>query len=114
MRTMTLTSGFVGSVSALATGYAASPKFVAEMPFESCKGLICVKAQMDDEAPVTLLLDTGGAHNLISVERAKSGTARCHRVYGRERRHTSCSKPRQIRRRSPHAARHVIPSVPTR
>jgi hypothetical protein len=72
MRIMILTCVFVGCVFALATSYAASPQFVAEIPFDSCKGMICVKARMDGEDPLTLLLDTGDALNIISVERAKS------------------------------------------
>ena len=51
---------------------AAAPAFVAEIPFDSCKGMICVQATSDDGKPVTLLLDTGDAHNFISVDAAKA------------------------------------------
>jgi hypothetical protein len=51
--------------------YAASP-FVADIPFDLCKGLICVQVRLDHGAPATLILDTGDAHEFITTEAARS------------------------------------------
>lgn len=49
----------------------AAPRFVTEVPFDLCQGLICLHAKLEGK-PVTLILDTGDAHNFISTESAKS------------------------------------------
>lgn len=49
----------------------AAPRFVTSLPFDLCRGLICLHAKLD-EKPMTLILDTGDAHNFISTESAKS------------------------------------------
>ncbi|HEV2213330.1 MAG TPA: hypothetical protein VGS99_08270, partial [Gammaproteobacteria bacterium] len=50
----------------------AAPDFVAEIPFDLCKGMICIQAELDDGKTSTLLLDTGDASNFISVEAAQA------------------------------------------
>lgn len=45
---------------------------MAEIPFDMCKGLICLRAQLDGGAPATLTLDTGDAHEFITAEAAKA------------------------------------------
>src|SRR5690348_2784073 len=50
----------------------AAPAFVADIPFEDCKGMICIQARMDDGKPATLILDTGDATSMISLEAAKA------------------------------------------
>jgi hypothetical protein len=50
----------------------ARPPFIAEIPFDMCRGLICVRAQLAGGAPATLTLDTGDAHEFITTEAAKS------------------------------------------
>lgn len=49
----------------------AAPAFVADIPFDDCKGMICIQARMDDGKPATLILDTGDATSMISLEAAK-------------------------------------------
>ncbi|MGH8201073.1 MAG: hypothetical protein ACREVO_12070 [Steroidobacteraceae bacterium] len=50
----------------------AGPTFIAQIPFEMCQGLICVRAQLDGGAAATLILDTGDAHEFITSEAARS------------------------------------------
>lgn len=49
----------------------AAPRFVTEVPFNLCQGLICLHAKLEGK-PVTLILDTGDAHDVISTESARS------------------------------------------
>lgn len=49
----------------------AAPRFVTAIPFDLCRGLICMHAKMDGK-PATLILDTGDAHDFVSTEFAKS------------------------------------------
>jgi hypothetical protein len=55
----------------LASAADAAPRFVTEIPFDLCRGLICLHAKVDG-TPVTMILDTGDAHDFISTEFAKS------------------------------------------
>lgn len=48
-----------------------TPRFVTEIPFDLCHGLICMHARLHGR-PATLILDTGDAHNFISTESARS------------------------------------------
>jgi hypothetical protein len=70
MRAVVLLSSL--SLFACAAADASASGFVTEVPFDSCKGMICVQVKSDDGKPVTLLLDTGDAHNFISVDAAKA------------------------------------------
>ena len=56
----------------LAGAAQAAPAFVTEIPFDDCKGMICIQARMDDGKPATLILDTGDATSMISLEAAKA------------------------------------------
>lgn len=56
----------------LAGAAQAAPAFIAEIPFDDCKGMICIQARMDDGKPAILILDTGDATNIISVEAARA------------------------------------------
>lgn len=49
----------------------AAPRFVTQIPFNLCHGLICMHARVQGK-PVTLILDTGDVHNFISTEAAKA------------------------------------------
>jgi len=56
---------------ALAGAAQAAPAFVTDIPFDDCKGMICIQARMDDGKPATLIVDTGDATSMISLEAAK-------------------------------------------
>ena len=49
----------------------AAPRFVTEIPFDLCRGLICLHVKVEG-TPVTMILDTGDAHDFISTEFAKA------------------------------------------
>jgi hypothetical protein len=72
MRAMLCIAVWGGLSFGIVAASAASTEFVADVPFNSCKGMICVQAQLTTGKPTTLLVDTGDAHSLISVELAKS------------------------------------------
>lgn len=56
----------------VATAAHSAPIFKTDIPFNSCKGLICMSVQLDDGKSATLILDTSDATNVISLEAAKS------------------------------------------
>jgi hypothetical protein len=72
MRVILLVAFWTGLTCGIDAAYATSPEFATEVPFDLCKGMICVQAELTAGKPVTLLIDTGDAQNLISIELAKS------------------------------------------
>jgi predicted aspartyl protease len=72
MRAILFVAFWTGLTCCISASFAASPDFATVVPFDLCKGMICVQAELAAGKPVTLLVDTGDAQNLISVELAKS------------------------------------------
>jgi hypothetical protein len=57
--------------AAFASTARAAVPFAAEIPFDPCDGLICMKVSLDGAAPRTLMLDTGNAHSTLITDVAK-------------------------------------------
>ena len=51
--------------------HAAAPKFVVDVPFKSCEGLVCIDVSLDGALPRTLMIDTGNAHSTLLAEAAR-------------------------------------------
>jgi hypothetical protein len=49
----------------------AAPKFVVDVPFKPCEGLICLDVSLDGAPPRTLMLDTGNAHSTLLADAAR-------------------------------------------
>jgi hypothetical protein len=49
----------------------AAPKFVVDVPFKPCDGLICLDVSLDGAPPRTLMLDTGNAHSTLLADAAR-------------------------------------------
>lgn len=62
--------GVAGLAAFASTARAAVP-YAAEIPFEPCDGLICMKVSLDGAPPRTLMLDTGNAHSTLITDVAK-------------------------------------------
>ena len=58
------------ALAAGAPSLRAATTFAAELPFRDCEGLICVEVRLDD-APRTLMLDTGNAHSTLIADVAR-------------------------------------------
>jgi hypothetical protein len=48
-----------------------APKFVVDVPFKPCEGLICVDVSLDGARPRTLMIDTGNAHSTLLADAAR-------------------------------------------
>lgn len=56
---------------AIASHAEAAPKFVVDVPFKSCEGLICLQVSLDGAPARTLMLDTGNAHSTLLADAAR-------------------------------------------
>ena len=61
----------LAGIAAFASSARAATPFAAEIPFEPCDGLICMRVSLDGAAPRTLMLDTGNAHSTLITDVAK-------------------------------------------
>jgi hypothetical protein len=48
-----------------------APKFVVDVPFKSCEGLVCVDVSLDGARPRALMIDTGNAHSTLLADAAR-------------------------------------------
>jgi hypothetical protein len=49
---------------------AETPKFVVDVPFKPCEGLVCIDVSLDGAAPRALMLDTGNPHSTLLADPA--------------------------------------------
>jgi hypothetical protein len=49
----------------------AATRFVVDVPFKPCDGLICLDVSLDGAPPRTLMLDTGNAHSTLLADAAR-------------------------------------------
>lgn len=61
----------LGAVCAAAAAAEKETRFVAELPFRDCEGLICIDVALDGNRPRSLMLDTGNANSTLLSEVAR-------------------------------------------
>jgi len=67
-------AGFVllSAFALVESAHAAAPRFVTEIPFRDCDGLICIEVALDGAPARTLMLDTGNANSTLITDVAKA------------------------------------------
>ena len=58
-------------VALLASPLHAAPKFVVDVPFKPCDGLVCLDVSLDGAPPRKLMLDTANAHSTLLADAAR-------------------------------------------